>query len=368
MNMPTRRTRADLPAIWFERRERRHREKAGDSPLNCVRLQKKAEEAGVPLSDRSAISALGGMEMWLGDELDPDGSTARRLETRPAPRFAVLGAVLAPMHHLAAWRAYGRRVYVLDALTCELLAHTALPRLPFGEVPVPLPAFYVVLPAGQFRFAPLAPRREQPLEGASLLVHDRAGPTGSVREIRVLFCSADPERAYYNETSELAIVADAAARLDEVLDARGTAARRLGDREFGERIERILFGLLLYLASEHPLLEAVAPARLPDPARLRNAAKRRKAEQAIRRASRLSYFYVGGEAPEPAASRDSADTGRRLDHQVWVTGHWKQQPYGPDGSLRRPQWIRPYLRGPDVAESTRLRVGIVRPAQLRTRE
>ena len=368
MNMPTRRTPSDLSAIWFERRERRHRENEGGSTPKWVELQKKAEDAGVPLSDRSAISALTGMEMWLRSEYDLDGSLARMAETNPAQRFAVRAGLLAPTQHHAAWRAYGRRVYVLDALTCELLAHTALPRLPFGEVPVPLPAFYVVLPAGQLRFAPLGSRSDQPMEGASVLVHDGAGPTGAVREIRMLFCGRDPRGSFYDETSELAIVADSAARLDEVLDASGTAARRLGDREFGERIERILFGLLLYLASEHPLLEAVAPPRPPDPAGLRNAAKRRKAEQAIRRASRLSYFYVGGEAPEPTASRDPAETGRRLDHQVWVTGHWKQQPYGPDGSLRRPQWIRPYLRGPDVAESTRLRVGIVRPAQLRTRE
>lgn len=38
----------------------------------------------------------------------------------------------------------------------------------------------------------------------------------------------------------------------------------------------------------------------------------------------------------------------QLDHQVVVSGHWKNQPYGPrDAGLRRPQFIRPYVKGPD---------------------
>ncbi len=38
----------------------------------------------------------------------------------------------------------------------------------------------------------------------------------------------------------------------------------------------------------------------------------------------------------------------QLDHQVMVSGHWKNQPYGPrDAGLRKPQYIRPYIKGPD---------------------
>ena len=35
--------------------------------------------------------------------------------------------------------------------------------------------------------------------------------------------------------------------------------------------------------------------------------------------------------------------------QHWVWGHWTNQPYGPNSSLRRRTWIRPYERGGDVA-------------------
>ncbi|MEU4224367.1 hypothetical protein AB0F17_08740 [Nonomuraea sp. NPDC026600] len=36
-------------------------------------------------------------------------------------------------------------------------------------------------------------------------------------------------------------------------------------------------------------------------------------------------------------------------HQWVVRGHWRQQPYGPKGSLRRPVWIAPHVKGPEGA-------------------
>jgi hypothetical protein len=38
-----------------------------------------------------------------------------------------------------------------------------------------------------------------------------------------------------------------------------------------------------------------------------------------------------------------------LDHRILVTGYWKMQPYGPGGTLRRPVWIPPHIRGPEDA-------------------
>lgn len=34
------------------------------------------------------------------------------------------------------------------------------------------------------------------------------------------------------------------------------------------------------------------------------------------------------------------------DHRFIVTGHWREQPYGPGRSRRRRQWIAPYIKGP----------------------
>ncbi|MCU1372350.1 MAG: hypothetical protein JWO77_3544 [Ilumatobacteraceae bacterium] len=53
-------------------------------------------------------------------------------------------------------------------------------------------------------------------------------------------------------------------------------------------------------------------------------------------------------ALETAADAPSASR-RSLDHQSDVRGHWRQQAYGPNHSLRRPTWIDDHVRGPAAA-------------------
>lgn len=50
---------------------------------------------------------------------------------------------------------------------------------------------------------------------------------------------------------------------------------------------------------------------------------------------------------------DVESTRREYDHQWIVSGHMRNQPYGPGRSKRRLQWIAPYTKGP---EGTELRV------------
>lgn len=41
--------------------------------------------------------------------------------------------------------------------------------------------------------------------------------------------------------------------------------------------------------------------------------------------------------------------GRAYRHRWVVSGHWRDQPYGPERSLRRKTWIPAYVKGPDGA-------------------
>lgn len=50
---------------------------------------------------------------------------------------------------------------------------------------------------------------------------------------------------------------------------------------------------------------------------------------------------------------------KSLKLQLLVRGYWRNQPYGPQSTLRRKQWIEPYWRGPDDAPIA------VRPHKLR---
>jgi hypothetical protein len=46
---------------------------------------------------------------------------------------------------------------------------------------------------------------------------------------------------------------------------------------------------------------------------------------------------------------DAGSDGRRYRHRWVVSGHWRDQPYGPSRSLRRQTWIPAYVKGPDGA-------------------
>jgi hypothetical protein len=56
----------------------------------------------------------------------------------------------------------------------------------------------------------------------------------------------------------------------------------------------------------------------------------------------------GSTTPTGARSR-LGDPGRSHTRRFWVSGHWRNQPYGPGRALRRPVYINPFLRGPDDA-------------------
>ena len=51
----------------------------------------------------------------------------------------------------------------------------------------------------------------------------------------------------------------------------------------------------------------------------------------------------------PRRVRGSAGEPRSVDWQSrWiVSGHWRQQPWGPERKRIRPVWIAPYLKGPE---------------------
>lgn len=47
-----------------------------------------------------------------------------------------------------------------------------------------------------------------------------------------------------------------------------------------------------------------------------------------------------------STSQGTGTTGREYRHR-WITrGHWRSQPWGPGGQLRRPTWIHQHIKGP----------------------
>lgn len=53
--------------------------------------------------------------------------------------------------------------------------------------------------------------------------------------------------------------------------------------------------------------------------------------------------------PQDRDGGEGEQGGRRYRHRFVVSGHWRDQPYGPERALRRKTWIPAYIKGPDGA-------------------
>jgi hypothetical protein len=111
-------------------------------------------------------------------------------------------------------------------------------------------------------------------------------------------------------------------------------------------------------ASALPVIQALAASWLlmqqpqlvdrtrerPDKSAQRNAARNGLSDPEVTVID-LRRLY----APQDADPDEGREGGRRYRHRWVVSGHWRQQAYGPERSLRRQQWIPAYVKGPDGA-------------------
>lgn len=246
----------------------------------------------------------------------------------------------------AMWRAYGRRVYYVDQGTADLLLQTRIPSFPATDLKEPLPSFAIVPGAGVFRFGVTGDPTPQEVDSI-YVTFGEAGPAGD-REIALMITGRSTKEPGDDNFFSSVVAVRPGMRLDEI------AFAPLGQATIGDDLIRLVIGLCLYLSSEHPSIVPV-PAP-PDPRGHATAAgKLRKRAQRAARQTRLGYVWVGGreESDIPA---DAPRLKRwALDHAFWVQGYWRQQRYGSGRALVRPQWIKPYQKGPDFAEAMHTR-------------
>jgi len=70
-------------------------------------------------------------------------------------------------------------------------------------------------------------------------------------------------------------------------------------------------------------------------------AERRRAARGIPGGLRVLQLHSG------ATARSSESSSIEWSHRWMVRGHWRLQPYGPQRSKRRLQWIDPFVKGPE---------------------
>ena len=108
-------------------------------------------------------------------------------------------------------------------------------------------------------------------------------------------------------------------------------------------IFRWAMNVTLYLSSDGAVTRNVTTnkeaKRLEDRlAKLGKSKKRAKLLEQLKFMDRQRRCIVGDNSP-----RQSWE----LSIRTLVSGHWRNQPYGPERSLRRLQWIEPFWRGPE---------------------
>jgi hypothetical protein len=112
----------------------------------------------------------------------------------------------------------------------------------------------------------------------------------------------------------------------------------INNRADFNRFHQILVSMLLFMQQE--ILES--PAKPVDRAARRRVTKVREydGEPCVRVVRLRKVKHTDG-------TETGEHEGREWHCQWIVSGHWRQQVCGTGRSLRRPTWIRPYIKGPD---------------------
>lgn len=102
--------------------------------------------------------------------------------------------------------------------------------------------------------------------------------------------------------------------------------------------------------------------------------KKSAAPAAVERVAKGPTFDVGRSirlhpgirAALAAGAGVNAASGFELDKRFLVRGHWKNQPHGPQRSLRKRLWLEPYWKGPETVEAMERLFKLDAPASQRT--
>ena len=143
----------------------------------------------------------------------------------------------------------------------------------------------------------------------------------------------------------------------------GSVEMGVSDEDFydsGLQFARTVLNAALYLSSaDAEMQEVLSPREGLDAqaAATRSAPKRKRLRDEAKKISALDYVEVGAsvgpirvEPGRDAPGDTEVPTGIRRNVRFLVRGHWRHQAHGPGRSLRRLMWIRPFYKGPEMAD------------------
>ena len=273
---------------------------------------------------------------------------------------------------------------VSEGLAYKLLA-TDLKGAVIGDLKLPLPAFYIEIPAGMFWLEDKQTGwHEVRMLGAVLgnitqKTMDLARAAGDytaddmlIGERLVVEAYGEPNATSvspfddtwifksYNVTDKELDIHESLERISgperdhEAHLNRGKIGNRIIDGwELRQVMIRFVLNLCIYLGSEKASVEHVHEAEIK---RLHNGKKfkllRKHIQEKIRALQHDLVFAVGSDvtiSPEMKELVANDGTGVRTQaYRTLVRGHWRNQAHGPGRTLRTRRWIEPHVRGADL--------------------
>lgn len=312
------------------------------------------------------------LEKWLGPASSPDHRARfyEMIQSRP-PLMTAFRALEMEYCALINFELSGRKVFHFDgALVDKLVATEAdapseLLRLPFPS------CFFVV------DYPPFLDLYESITNSEKL---SREAPVSinltefeDIDGLHVAFLVSRPDYKTFENPAYIdrgwlispGKKVEDALRTEWPVDVTGPPVEYEDDLQFLSRghltFFRTIANCILYLSSatadlafeKSPLIAEIEKLR----AASRHWKKQAKQHISLTRAqySRLDYTHVGGKiavAPfRPFLMGDGIEGLRRvLIKRLMVRGHWRNQPYGPQSTLRKLIFVEPYWRGPELAD------------------
>jgi len=212
---------------------------------------------------------------------------------------------------------------------------------------------------------------ENPGIGRSLLVYTFSGAnpeSSTVFDAHVMYFSIDISDP--SESLDAVLNTFEEVRVEQKSEFRGgdyyedTSGLVFGEGftggEFRDRVLRIVINTILYMNSASAVAEH---AHLDEIEQLKTQKKKGKIppyiQQQIEKLEDDPYYILGTDITITKADLDvwrsyeapgEPGTGRKLTRPSITRGHWKRQPYGPRSALRKPVWIKPYIRGKELGD------------------
>jgi hypothetical protein len=110
------------------------------------------------------------------------------------------------------------------------------------------------------------------------------------------------------------------------------------DTKIGSQVAHLIFGLLVFMLRK-PEMVTVGERLKRLPAKKNDLPKEIWSPTVIGENYKIRKVLA---TDEPRSSLGGTHASPRVH---WVTGYWREQPYGPKNSLSKDLWIEPYVRG-----------------------